>query len=268
MVDRQAVDQQRADSHLLEPPRRAPEEIALGRAPVLAEHPADAVPAAPEREPDRETRSRGAARRSRTISGSRTSVSVSSRIEIGRLLREHAARAARACRGAASELTSSEIANATAHSSDAAALLDRAAREPDAQARDVHPVRSLPAARALRAARARGRTGSTRYPSRSRCSPRRRSSGGRRGRPAAPGRAPTCPRAPGRASTPAPRRCELGGDAAVEHDAALRGEHLLELAVRSEAGVVARALCADALSLATPRSRGRAAAAPRSGSSA
>ena len=54
VVDREAVDQERADAHLLEAPGRAAEEVALGRAPVLPEDAAHAVPAAPEGEPDRE----------------------------------------------------------------------------------------------------------------------------------------------------------------------------------------------------------------------
>ena len=54
VIDGQAVDQQRADAHLLEPPCGAAEEIALGRPPVLAVDAADAVAAAAERDPDGE----------------------------------------------------------------------------------------------------------------------------------------------------------------------------------------------------------------------
>ncbi len=52
VVDGEAVDQERGHAHLLEPRRRAAEEIALGRPPVLAVDAADAVPAAPKREPE------------------------------------------------------------------------------------------------------------------------------------------------------------------------------------------------------------------------
>ena len=51
VVGRQAVDQQRLDAELLEPLRSPAEEVALGPAPVLAVHAADAVAAAAEAEP-------------------------------------------------------------------------------------------------------------------------------------------------------------------------------------------------------------------------
>ncbi len=54
VVDGQAVDQQGADAHLLEPVGCAPEEVSLGRAPVLAVDAAHAVAAAAERQPDRQ----------------------------------------------------------------------------------------------------------------------------------------------------------------------------------------------------------------------
>ena len=54
VLDRKAVDEQRPDAHLLEAPRGAAEEIALGRAPVLAVDTADSVSAAAEREPHRQ----------------------------------------------------------------------------------------------------------------------------------------------------------------------------------------------------------------------
>ena len=96
----------------------------------------------------------------------------------------------------------------------------RAARRPSSAPPPPHLAPAV--------ARAPVRTGSTRCRSRARCSPRRRSSGGRRERPAAPGRAPTCPRAPGRAGRRSLAALHLRADAAVEDDAALRGEHLLE----------------------------------------
>ena len=52
VVDRQAVDQQGVDAHLLEAPGGAAEEVALGRAPVLAVDAAHAMAAAAVREPD------------------------------------------------------------------------------------------------------------------------------------------------------------------------------------------------------------------------
>lgn len=55
VVDRQAVDEDCADAELLEAAGRTPEEVALRGTPVLAVYPADAVAAAPEREPDRES---------------------------------------------------------------------------------------------------------------------------------------------------------------------------------------------------------------------
>ena len=56
VIDRQAVDQQRLDAHLLEAPRGAAEEVALGRAPVLAVDAAHAVAAAAVREPHGQAR--------------------------------------------------------------------------------------------------------------------------------------------------------------------------------------------------------------------
>ena len=53
VVGRDAVDHQRADAHLLEAGGRAAERVALGPAPVLPVDAAQAVPAAPERQPDR-----------------------------------------------------------------------------------------------------------------------------------------------------------------------------------------------------------------------
>ena len=52
MVDRKAVDEQRADTHALEAPRRPAEQVPLGRAPVLPVDAADAVAAATEADPD------------------------------------------------------------------------------------------------------------------------------------------------------------------------------------------------------------------------
>ena len=54
MVDGQTVDQKGADAHLLEPAGRPPEEVALGRSPVLTVDTADTVTAAPKRDPDRQ----------------------------------------------------------------------------------------------------------------------------------------------------------------------------------------------------------------------
>ena len=51
VVRRQAVDEQRADTQILEPPGRPAEEIAFGPAPVLAVDTAHAVAAASERQP-------------------------------------------------------------------------------------------------------------------------------------------------------------------------------------------------------------------------
>ncbi len=53
VVGRDAVDEQRRHAHLLEAAGGAAEEVALGAAPVLAEHAAETVPAAAEAEPDR-----------------------------------------------------------------------------------------------------------------------------------------------------------------------------------------------------------------------
>ena len=51
VIWRQAVERERADPHLLEPPRGPPERIALGSAPVLSVHAAHAVAAAAKAQP-------------------------------------------------------------------------------------------------------------------------------------------------------------------------------------------------------------------------
>ena len=83
----QAVDEQRADAQLLEAAGGAAEGVALRRAPVLAVDAADAVPAAAEREPDREP---GLEQQLDGLEGLGVAdrVSVSSSSEVGRLLLE------------------------------------------------------------------------------------------------------------------------------------------------------------------------------------
>ena len=115
VVDRQAVDQQRLDAHLLEAPRGAAEEVALGRAPVLAVDPAHAVAAAADTRARPAARSRAAARPSRTSPG-RGSASASRAAACPAGRPRTCARAARCVSRRRGELTSSEIANATAQS--------------------------------------------------------------------------------------------------------------------------------------------------------
>ena len=146
VVDRQAVDEERADAHLLEAAGRAAEEVTLRRAPVLPVDAADAVTAATEAHPhgkpgleqtlDRLERQRVANQGQRLEQD-----------QIGRLILEHPTE----------EIERSPPAGRVdlfgdreRHSASAfpIALPYRLPREPDAEARDVHPVRHLGRARA------------------------------------------------------------------------------------------------------------------------
>ena len=229
MVDRQAVDQERADAHVLEAPRRAPEEVALGRAPVLAEDAADAVAAAAEREPDRQ------AELEEELDGLEGLRLADQRQrleqhEVRRVLGEHAGEQldGRAPVRRVHLLGDRERDGAVVA---AAALVDRAAREPHAEPRDVHPVHDLARAAAdpqVEPGRRedRPRVGREHVTARVDVAPVHVEHGLRR--PEERPRAPQLRLGDGRARVP----LQLGGDAAVEHDAALVGDHRLEPPVR------------------------------------
>ncbi len=145
VVDRQAVDQQRADAHVLEAARGAAEGVALRRAPVLAEDAADAVQAAPEGEPHREAgllqQLDGLERLRVADQGQRLEQQ-----QVGRLLledpREQLDRASPPRR--VRLLRDGERDRALAGP---AGLLDRLAGEPHPQPRDVEPLRAAARAR-------------------------------------------------------------------------------------------------------------------------
>ena len=56
VLDRKAIDEERADAHLLETTRGPPEEISFGRTPVLPVDAAHSVSTAAEGQPDRQAR--------------------------------------------------------------------------------------------------------------------------------------------------------------------------------------------------------------------
>ncbi len=240
VVDRQAVDEQRADPHLLEPPGRPPEEIAFGRAPVLSEHPADAVAAASEREPDGKPgleqpldgleRLRVAHERQRLEQD-----------EVRRLLGKHAARAARCVPRRCGELTSSEIANATAHSftRSPSSTARRASRMPR---RATSIQCAAPPSPDPGAVPVPARTGSTRCRSRARCNPRPHRLRWTSSTACGARNSAHVPHSSGSGAARGAAPLQLRGHAAVEDDAALGGEHLLEPAVRRGRGRRARSL--------------------------
>ena len=178
----------------LEAPGRAAEEVALGRAPVLAVDAAHAVAAAPVGEPhgqpgleqqlDHLERRRIADQRQRL-----------EQQHVRRVVREHA------CEQLDRLAPARRVDLLGDRERDGAVLLApglrrRLARELDAEARDVDPVARVAVARAARAARPRAPRGSTRWRWRGRCSPPRDDRDGRRARSRAPGRARRCPTAP------------------------------------------------------------------------
>ena len=197
-------------AHLLEATRRPAEEVALGRAPMLAVDAANSVPTAPEREPDRQTgQLRGGFRRGSKVSGSRTSESVSSSRRSG---------------GSSAKIRSRSADTAVAGAGTRPPRRRRmqprsgpgtASSRPHS-ARAGYPVRAIsiqctsPISRAC-APRARCRRAPTRYRSRSRhIRPRRRS-----GEPLRPLRVPdteaTFPRCPLRPSSEARPDRPAGG---------------------------------------------------------
>ena len=192
VVGRQAVDEQRPDPDLLEVVDGAAELVALGPAPVLAEHAADAVPAAAEADPDGDPalheRLDGAERQ--PVADERHRLEQD---EVGRVLVEHARQQLEhlLARLAVDVAVDAEGERRVAG---AAGLLDRLA--PDAQAApgDVHPVhrgRERGAGAAVELA-----ASAPTCSSRSRRCRRRGRRGGRRGPRRAGGPAPRCPRGP------------------------------------------------------------------------
>ena len=230
VIDGQAVDEQGADAHLLEAACGATEEITLRRAPVLAVDAADAVTAAAERDPDGE-----AELEELLDEGERLGLADQrERLEqdqVGLLvvedLREQARRAAPGERlGVLRERERDR-----ARSRD---LRRGGSREPDAVARDVHPVQqagiSGPASLRLGkhgprvrrddvAARGDVRAMDVEHRLRSAVE-----------RPAAPEVVPRSPRR--RRQNP----LELGCGAPVEDDAPAVGELLLDPRIRLDIG--------------------------------
>ena len=145
MVDGQAVDHQRADAHLFEAARGAAEEIAFGRPPVLPEDTAHAVSAAPEGEPDGQP---GLEQQLDRLEQLRIAHE-RERLEqdqVGRLLGEHTGEELErpAATWRVHLLGDCEGDRALVRT---ASVLDRTSREPDAEPRDVHPVRRLSCSR-------------------------------------------------------------------------------------------------------------------------
>ena len=155
VVGRQAVDEQRPHAELLEAPRRAAELVALRAAPVLAEDAAHAVAAAAEADPDRDAgghqRLDGAERQ--PVADERDRLEQD---EVGRVVLEGA-------RQQLEELAPGRAVDVAVDAERerrlvlAAGLLDRLAADPDAAARDVHPVQRREVARCAGAASRRCR---------------------------------------------------------------------------------------------------------------
>ena len=228
MVGRDAVDQQRADAHLLEPPGRAPEQVALGPAPVLAEDAAQPVPAAPEAEPHREAAvDQDLHALEREVADQRHRLQ---QHEVGRLVLEDAGEQLEALEAL---LVGHVAVQAEGHGAVATAALLAGClpREADAPAREFHPV----GGRLARRAAQRGQVALD--------------APGVGGDDVAAhvhvravhahhglGRIQQRPRAPhrvvGELVAGGLEPLELGGDPAVEHNALLLGNQLLHAAVR------------------------------------
>ena len=214
MVDGEAVDQEGVDAHLLEATGRPAEEVALGRTPMLAVDAANTVPAAPEREPDRQSQFEEAFDEGEGVRLADERERLEEQ-EVGRLVCEDPLEKLR--RSVAGErlglLGDGEGNRAGAGHG----LRRRSPRKPDTRSGDIHPVHE-PHLMGI-AARARRRA-PTRCRSRSRHSRLRRRSGGRPRPPRAPGTGATSPRYP-----PRPRGSPAGGSAGAPSLCRRRARH-------------------------------------------